>query len=118
MGTFAAISQEQSTGRRPYTAPVGFRAIVQEVPTTVRFIKVTDYKGVPLSNVAVKVNNGGGPSTTLTNQDGIAEILPDIGSSITIDLKQYSMELTGVAYNTTTDPVVKSVILDTIIPHL
>jgi hypothetical protein len=118
MGSFSGIVQEQSVGRRSYTFPSGFRGIIQEIPTTVRFIKVTDYKGVPLSNVQVKVNNSGGALTTITNQDGQAEILPDVGTAITIDLKQYSMELIGQPYNTTTSPIVTAIILDTIIPHL
>ena len=118
MGSFAGIAHEQSTGRRPYTAPTGFRAIIQEYPTNLRFIKVTDYKGVPLANVAVKVNNTGGSVTTFTNADGVAEIVPEVGVNITVDLQQYSMELIGTAYNTTTDPTTKTIILDTIIPHL
>ena len=118
MGSFAGIVQEQSVGRRAYTFPAGFRGIIQEIPTTVRFIKVTDYKGVPLSNVQVTVNNTGGSITTITNQDGQAEILPDVATNITVDLKQFSMELIGTAYNTTTSPIVATLILDTIIPHL
>lgn len=118
MGSFAGIVHEQSAVRRPYTAPTGFRAIIQEYPTNLRFIKVTDYKGVPLANVAVKVNNIGGSVTTFTNSDGIAEIVPDVATNITIDLKQYSMELIGTAYNTTTSPTTRTLILDTIIPHL
>jgi hypothetical protein len=118
MGTFAGISQELSSGRRPYTFPTGFRAIIQEFPDSLRFIKVTDYKGVPLSNVQVTVNNTGGSVTTTTDQDGNAEIIPDLSTPITIDLKQYSMELNSISYNTDTDPEVRTIILDTIIPHL
>lgn len=117
MGAFKGIVQEQSSGRRAYTFPWGFRGIVQEFPDDVRFIKVTDFKGVPLANVAVTVNNTV-PVTTITNQDGIAEIVPDVGSDITIDLLQYSMGLTGVPYNTTTAAPTTTIILDTIIPHL
>lgn len=118
MGSLAGIVQEQSVGRRAYTFPAGFRGIIQEIPTTVRSIKVTDYKGVPLANVQVKVNNSGGALITMTDQDGQAEILPDVATVITVDLKQYSMELIGTAYNTTTSPIVTILILDTIIPHL
>ena len=117
MGAFSGIVQEQGSGRRAYTSPWGFRGIVQEFPDDVRFIRVTDFKGVPLANVAVTVNNTV-PVTTITNQDGIAEIVPDVASDITIDLKQYSMELQGTAYNTTTAATTTTIILDTVIPHL
>jgi hypothetical protein len=118
MGSFSGIVQEQSVGRRAYTFPSGFRGIIQEIPTTLRFIKVTDFKGVPLANVEVKVNNPGGVLFSTTNQEGQAEIFPDAATAITIDLKQYSMELTGTPYNTSTSPLVTSLLLDTIIPHL
>lgn len=118
MGSFSGILQERSSGPRPYTRPWGFRGIVQEYVDGIRFIKVTDFKGVPLTNVSVTVHNTGGDSITMTNQDGVAEIVPDVATALLIDLKQYSMELTGVAYNTTTSPMITTIILDTIIPHL
>jgi len=118
METFAGILQEQSIVRRPYTFQIGFLSIIQEIPETTRFIKVTDFKGVPMQGVSVTVHNTGGDTTTITNQDGQAEIEPDLATSILIDLKQYSTELKDVSYNTTVDGIVKTVILDTIVPHL
>lgn len=118
MGTFAGISQQQSLGRRPYTFSIGFRSILQEYPDTLRFIKVTDFKGVPMQNVSVTVHNTGGDSTTVTNQDGVAEITPDVGVGILLDVRQYYTELKNITYNTSIDPRIKTIILDTIIPHL
>jgi len=118
MGHFKGISQEQSAGRRSFTFPTGFRAIVQEFADNTRFIRVTDFKGIPLSNVQVKVNNSAGSLTTTTSQDGIAEILPDAGGTVTIDLKQFSMDLVGVFYTTNSEPRTRSIVLDTIIPVL
>ena len=118
MSHFSGISQEQSSGRRSFTFPTGFRAIVQEFADNIKFIRVTDFKGIPLSNVQVKLNNTAGPLITITNQNGIAEIVPDVGQTITIDLKQFSMDLVGVSYTTDTEPRTRSIILDTIIPVL
>jgi hypothetical protein len=118
MGTFAGISQQQSFGRRPYTFSIGFRSILQEYPDTLRFIKVTDFKGVPLQNVSVTVHNTGGDSTTVTDQGGVAEITPDVGINVTVDLRQYSIVRNGITYNTTTSPFTRTLILDSIIPHL
>lgn len=118
MGTFAAISQENSVGRRSFTNPTGFRGISQELATNVRFIRVTDFKGIPLLGVFVTVNNTGGSVTTITDSNGLAEIIPDVATNITINLRQYSMNENGITYNTTTSPLVRTIILDTIVPHL
>lgn len=118
MGTFAGILEQNALGRRAYVYPIGFRSILEVYQDNLRFIKVTDFKGVPMQNVSVTVNNTGGATTTITNQDGVAEIVPDVATSITIDIKQYSTERNGITYNTTTDPVTKILVLDTVVPHL
>lgn len=111
---FEGISEQQTFGRRVYTFPMGFRGISEQLPDNTRFIKVTSYRGIPMKDVIITVHNTGGDEMATTNSEGIATIYPDVSTAITIDLVQFKTRLNGVAYNTDTDDVVKTVILDTL----
>lgn len=118
MGSIKGITNQNSSDRRSVTFPWGFRCLTQELNAEIRFIRVTNFRGIPLSNCLVTVNNPGDPLTTTTDNQGLTEILPNVSQNLTVDLKQYSTELKGVPYNTDTDPLIKTIILDTKIPQL
>ncbi|WP_057935847.1 hypothetical protein [Algoriphagus resistens] len=108
------ISEQKTTSRRIYTSPVGLRGIAEQLPDNTRYIRVVSYRQIPLSNVTVTVHNIGGNEMATTNAEGIATIYPDTSTDITIDLIQYNTKLNGVAYNTITNDLVKTIILDTL----
>lgn len=86
--SFAGISVEQSTGARSYTSPFGFRGISLEYPSGLRFIKITDFRGNPVSGVTVTVQDTGGDYTQTTDSLGIAAVEIDIAGTLTILLQK------------------------------
>lgn len=106
------ISLEESTGRRSFTNPYGFRGISFELPENLRFIRVTDFQGFVLANVEVTVNNTGGAQVSITDNEGFCEITPELATNITIDIKQFQTERKGIAYNTNTAPSTLTLVLE------
>lgn len=85
---FEGVFIEPLSGSRPFTDPLGFRGLAIEYPTGLRFIKVTDFRGFPISDVLVTVQNTGGDYSALTDSLGIAAVQIDVSGTKTIKLKQ------------------------------
>ena len=108
--SFTGILIEQSTGSRAYTYPSGFRGISLEYPSGIRFIKVTDYRGNPLSGVAVTVQNAGGDYTNTTDLTGIAAVEIDVAGTVTI-LLQKNKTNGSLSYTYASEGLNKEVVL-------
>ena len=110
MGAFNGILIEQSSGASVYTFPFGFRGIILEYPTGIRFIKVTDYRGTPLQEATVIVHNSGGDYEQVTDELGIAAVEIDVAGTVTIDLKK-NLTNKAISYTYSSESLTKNVIL-------
>ena len=110
------ISFEKPSARRIFVNPVGLRGISFEKPENLKFIKVIGKKGVPLANAKVIVQDTGEDSVSYTDSTGLAEIVPDVGQTVNILVSQYKTFRKAVSYTTDSEPLVKTVLLDTNLP--
>lgn len=77
-------------GATGYKRPaVAFEGFIIEWSTVIRFIRITDYRGIPVSGVTVTVQNTGGDYSAVTNSDGLAPVEIDIAGTKTILLNQH-----------------------------
>jgi hypothetical protein len=109
---FKGLEIQMPTEQRPYTSPRGFRGITYVLPNNVRFIRVTDFQGFPLPGTAVIVNNTGSAEVSITDSNGLCEIIPDTAQNITIDLQQHQTVRKGIPYNTTVQGITTVLILE------
>jgi hypothetical protein len=101
---------ESPNGVRPNTFAFGFRGLLIEYSTGVRFIKVTDFRGNPLSGAVVTVENSGGDYSQTTDLLGFAELQIDLtGTKVVKILKNKTNLTTSFTYST--DPITKTVII-------
>lgn len=84
--SFLGIVTEKSKGVRSYIYPFGFRGFTLEYPAGNRFIKVTDYRGTPISGCVVTVLNTGGNYSETTDLLGIANVQIDVAGTKTIKI--------------------------------
>lgn len=112
------ISIEQPTGRRVFTNPVGLRGISFETPSNIRLIKVVDFRGNPFPNAKVTIHNSGGDFVVFTNQNGLAEILPDTVGTVLFDVEQYKTIQTGFSYTYASELPTKTVKIQSSTSHI
>lgn len=108
--SFKGIITDQSTGQRSFTAPLGFRGITLEYPLGLRFIKVTDFRGTPISGAVVTVKNTAADYIQTTNETGIAAVEVDISGTKTVLLKKDKTNL-SITFTFSTDPLTKVIVL-------
>lgn len=117
--SFKGISFEQSSGARSVTFPIGFRGISIETPVNIRFIKVCDYRGVPYVNAKIILYNAGGLTLeSFTNEQGIAQIVPDQVGTVTFDIEQQKTIERGIPYTFANEGITKTVVIQSSTSHI
>lgn len=116
--SFRGISFEQSTRERSITFPVGFRGISFETPANIRFLKVCDFRGIPMPNATVIFYNSGGSITSMTNESGIAQIQPDTVGTVLFDVIQHKTIQKNFSYTFASEGITKTIIIQSSTTHL
>ena len=116
--SFKGISFEQSTGARSVTFPVGFRGISFETPANIRFLKVCDFRGIPMPNATVIFYNSGGAQFSTTNENGIAQIQPDTVGTVLFDVIQWKTVEKNLSYTFATEGITKTIKIQSSTSHL
>jgi hypothetical protein len=98
------------SGQRTYTFPFGLRSIISTYPTNIRFIKVTDYRGIPLAGCLVTVENSGADYSQTTDSLGNAAVEIDVVGTVTIRL-QKDKTRKSISYTYAGESLTKTVIL-------
>lgn len=107
---FEGIFIEQPQGPRSLVFPVGFKGIALEYPSGLRFIRVTDFRGIPISGCLVTVQNTSGDYSAITDSLGIAAVEIDVSGTKTILLLKNKTR-SSFSYTFSSESITKTVIL-------
>ena len=94
----------------------GFTGIILSYDPNARFVKVEDFRGNPLANTQVRVNNTV-PTTYTTDSNGIAEIFIDTGATVTVDVTHYKYSKPAISFDSVNE-LTKIIKLSSTTQHL
>ena len=87
-----------------------FKGIIISYDTDVRLIKVTDWRGSPLENCLVTVQNSGGDFIANTDDSGIASVEVDVAGSVNV-ICQKNLTNKSITYTYASEGYTKTIVL-------
>lgn len=89
---------------------VAFEGLLVAFKETVRFIKVTDFRGTPIEGCSVTVQNTAGDYTQTTDSLGIAAVEIDVAGTKTIRLRKDKTNK-SITYTYASESLTKTIVL-------